>query len=180
LYEILKASGTKCKIWFNQRAKNIGTTITAPTCRYKKTTKPDLFHLHQLAVSVDRYIQAEEWIAAKGFVGGVIRSLKAGHKYIRLHDSSRKCIKEINELSKHFGSSRSSKLQDKKKTIQTKQIYSVILKTKSWLQKLNSMKKYFLIKLLLPVLCFSILQFSAGIDAQSEAAVGCTTIINQL
>jgi hypothetical protein len=24
-----KASGTKCKIWFNQRAKNIGTTITA-------------------------------------------------------------------------------------------------------------------------------------------------------
>jgi hypothetical protein len=29
-------------------------------------------------------------------------------------------------------------------------------------------------------LCFSILQFSAGIDAQSEAAVGCTTIINQL
>jgi hypothetical protein len=37
-----------------------------------------LFHLHQLAVSVDRYIQAEEWIAAKGFVGGVIQEFKGG------------------------------------------------------------------------------------------------------
>jgi hypothetical protein len=32
-----KASGTKCKIWFNKE-QNIGTTITA-TCRYKKTNK---------------------------------------------------------------------------------------------------------------------------------------------
>jgi P27 family predicted phage terminase small subunit len=118
LYEILKklpAPNSKFgltkeqKYWYDYYGSQLVDT--------KKLTKPDLFHLHQLAVSVDRYIQAEEWIAAKGFVGGVIQEFKGGATNISGYMTVReKMIKEINELSKHFGFSFKdrSKLQDQK------------------------------------------------------------------
>lgn len=70
----------------------------------KKLTKPDLIHLLQLATSVDYYIQAEKEIRKKGFHGGLIQTFKGGATNVSGYVSIReKMIKEINELSKHFG-----------------------------------------------------------------------------
>lgn len=70
----------------------------------KKLTKPDLIHLHQLATSVDYYIQAEREIRKHGFHGGVVQTFKGGATNVSGFITAReKMIKEINELSKHFG-----------------------------------------------------------------------------
>lgn len=69
-----------------------------------KLTKPDLIHLHQLATSVDYYIQAEKEIKKKGFHGGLIQTFKGGATNVSGYVTIReKMIREINELSKHFG-----------------------------------------------------------------------------
>jgi hypothetical protein len=63
--------------------------------------------------------RAEEYVA-KGFVVGVIQEFKGGTTNISGYMTVReKMIKEINELSKHFGFSFKdrSKLVDKKKLI---------------------------------------------------------------
>lgn len=70
----------------------------------KKLTKPDLIHLHQLSTSVDYYIQAENEIREKGFHGGLIQTFKGGATNVSGYVTIReKMIKEINDLSKHFG-----------------------------------------------------------------------------
>lgn len=84
----------------------------------RKLTKPDLIHLHQLATSVDYYIQAENEIKEKGFHGGLIQTFKGGATNVSGFVTIReKMIKEINELSKHFGFS----FKDRSKLIDSKQ-----------------------------------------------------------
>jgi phage terminase small subunit len=83
----------------------------------KKLTKPDLIHLLQLATAVDYYIQNENHIREKGYIGGVIQVFKGGASNISGFISARKSfITEINGLSKHFGFSFSdrSKLNENK------------------------------------------------------------------
>lgn len=70
----------------------------------KKLMKPDLIHLHRLACSVDYYTQAEAKIRKHGYEGGLIQTFKNGTTNISGHVSIReKMLKEIDELSKHFG-----------------------------------------------------------------------------
>jgi P27 family predicted phage terminase small subunit len=84
----------------------------------KKLTKPDLIHLHQLATSVDYYIQAENEIREKGFYGGLIQTFKGGATNVSGYVTIReKMIKEINDLSKHFGFS----FKDRYKLVDAKQ-----------------------------------------------------------
>lgn len=119
LYEILKklpAPSLKFnlskeqKYWYEYFGQQLVDT--------KKLTKPDLIHLHQLATSVDYYIQAENEIKAKGFHGGLIQTFKGGATNVSGYVTIReKMIKEINELSKHFGFS----FKDRHKLIDTKQ-----------------------------------------------------------
>jgi P27 family predicted phage terminase small subunit len=85
----------------------------------KKLTKPDLIHLHQLATSVDYYVQAETKIREKGFDGGIVQTFKGGATNVSGYITIReKMIKEINELSKHFGFSFKDrvKLADRKES----------------------------------------------------------------
>jgi P27 family predicted phage terminase small subunit len=85
----------------------------------RKLTKPDLIHLHQLATSVDYYIQAENKIREKGFQGGLVQEFKGGATNVSGYVTIReKMIREINDLSKHFGFSFKdrSKLIEKKET----------------------------------------------------------------
>lgn len=85
----------------------------------KKLTKPDLIHLHQLATSVDYYIQAEAKIREKGFDGGLIQTFKGGATNVSGYVTIReKMIKEINELSKHFGFS----FKDRSKLVDQKEV----------------------------------------------------------
>ena len=70
----------------------------------RKLMRPDLIHLHRLARSVDYYIQAEERIQANGYDGGLIQTFKNGTTNISAHMTVReKMLKEIDDLSKHFG-----------------------------------------------------------------------------
>lgn len=70
----------------------------------KKLTKPDLIHLHRLAASVDYYVQAEQKINELGFDGGLIQTFKGGATNVSGYVTIReKMIKDIDELSKHFG-----------------------------------------------------------------------------
>ncbi|MBF05005.1 MAG: hypothetical protein CMP76_17145 [Flavobacterium sp.] len=70
----------------------------------RKLTKPDLIHLHRLATSVDYYIQAEKEIRKQGFHGGLIQTFKGGATNVSGYVTIReKMIKDIDELSKHFG-----------------------------------------------------------------------------
>lgn len=120
LYDILKklpASNSKFelskdqKYWYEYFGQQLVDT--------KKLTKPDLIHLHQLATSVDYYIQAEQAIREKGFHGGLIQTFKGGATNVSGYVTIReKMIKEINDLSKHFGFSFKdrSKLVDVAKT----------------------------------------------------------------
>ena len=120
LYDILKklpASNSKFelskeqKYWYEYFGQQFVDT--------KKLTKPDLIHLHQLATSVDYYIQAEQAIREKGFHGGLIQTFKGGATNVSGYVTIReKMIKEINDLSKHFGFSFKdrSKLIDVAKT----------------------------------------------------------------
>lgn len=87
----------------------------------KKLTKPDLIHLIRLAKSVDYYIQAEEKIQQLGFDGGLIQTFKGGATNVSGYVTVReKMIKEIDELSKHFGFS----FKDRNKLIEHKEIDS--------------------------------------------------------
>lgn len=120
LYEILKklpepsskfSLSKDQKYWYQYFGQQLVDT--------KKLTKPDLIHLHQLATSVDYYIQAENEIRDKGFYGGLIQTFKGGATNVSGFVTIReKMIKEINDLSKHFGFSFKdrSKLIDAAKT----------------------------------------------------------------
>lgn len=69
-----------------------------------RLTKPDLVHLHRLATTVDYYVQAEEKITEKGYDGGLIQTFKGGATNVSGHFTLReKMIKDLDELSKHFG-----------------------------------------------------------------------------
>ena len=120
LYEILKklpAPNSKFslnkdqKYWYEYFGQQLVDT--------GRLTKPDLFHLHQLATSVDYYLQAELKIRELGFDGGLVQTFKGGATNVSGYVTIReKMIKEINELSKHFGFSFKdrSKLIDPKAT----------------------------------------------------------------
>ncbi|WP_369616931.1 P27 family phage terminase small subunit [Flavobacterium sp. CFS9] len=83
----------------------------------KKLTKPDLIHLHRLAKSVNYYVQAENKIAELGYDGGLIQTFKGGATNVSGHITVReKMIKEIDELSKHFGFS----FKDRSKLVEMK------------------------------------------------------------
>jgi P27 family predicted phage terminase small subunit len=105
LYEILKklpAPNAKFELTKDQEYwyKYFGQQLVDT----RKLTKPDLLHLHQLATSVDYYIQAEQKIRKLGFDGGLIQTFKGGATNVSGYVTIReKMIKEINELSKHFG-----------------------------------------------------------------------------
>ena len=119
LYEILKklpAPNSKFelskeqKYWYEYFGQQLVDT--------QKLTKPDLIHLHQLATSVDYYIQAENEIRKKGFHGGLIQTFKGGATNVSGYVTMReKMIKEINELSKHFGFS----FKDRGKLVEQKE-----------------------------------------------------------
>ncbi|MDM1408574.1 P27 family phage terminase small subunit [Myroides sp. DF42-4-2] len=69
-----------------------------------KLTKPDLVHLHRLATTIDFYIQAEAEINARGFQGGLIQTFATGATNVSGYVTIReKMIKDMDELSKHFG-----------------------------------------------------------------------------
>lgn len=83
----------------------------------KKMTKPDLIQLSRLSKSVDYYLQAENEIAKNGYDGGLIQTFKGGATNVSGHVTVReKMLKEIDELSKHFGFSFKDriKLKDEK------------------------------------------------------------------
>lgn len=119
LYEILKklpAPNSKFNLTKDQEYwyKYFGQQLIDT----RKLTKPDLIHLHQLATSIDYYIQAENQIKAKGFQGGLIQTFKGGATNVSGYVTIReKMIKEINELSKHFGFS----FKDRSKLVEPKQ-----------------------------------------------------------
>ncbi|WP_060872888.1 P27 family phage terminase small subunit [Myroides odoratus] len=70
----------------------------------KKLTKPDLVHLHRLATTIDYYIQAEAEINSRGFHGGLIQTFATGATNVSGYVTIReKMIKDMDELSKHFG-----------------------------------------------------------------------------
>jgi phage terminase small subunit len=70
----------------------------------KKLTKPDLIHLHSLAKSVDYYVQAENEISKRGYIGGLVQSFASGASNVSGHVTLReKMLKEIDNASKHFG-----------------------------------------------------------------------------
>lgn len=131
LYEILKklpAPNSKFdlskeqKYWYEYFGQQLIDT--------RKLTKPDLIHLHQLATSVDYYIQAEQEIRKKGFHGGLIQTFKGGATNVSGFVTIReKMIKEINELSKHFGFSFKdrSKLVDNKETDDSPDLFTKFL-----------------------------------------------------
>lgn len=84
----------------------------------RKLMRPDLIHLHRLARSVDYYIQAENHIQELGYHGGLIQTFKNGATNISGHMTIReKMLKEIDDLSKHFGFSflDRKKLKEEKK-----------------------------------------------------------------
>lgn len=105
LYEILKklpAPVAKMKLsadqkyWYNYFGEQL--------IESQKLTKPDLLHLHRLATSVDYYVQAENHIRKKGYEGGLIQTFKSGATNVSAHFTMReKALKDIDELSKHFG-----------------------------------------------------------------------------
>lgn len=98
---------TEQKFWY----KYFGDQLVAT----KKLMKPDLIHLHRLACSVDYYTQAESKIRQHGYDGGLIQTFKNGATNISGHVTIReKMLKEIDDLSKHFGFSFSDrkKLKD--------------------------------------------------------------------
>jgi P27 family predicted phage terminase small subunit len=119
LYEILKklpAPNSKFELskeqeyWYKYFGQQLVDT--------QKLTKPDLIHLHQLATSVDYYIQAENEIRKQGFHGGLIQTFKGGATNVSGYVTIReKMIKEINELSKHFGFS----FKDRSKLVEQKE-----------------------------------------------------------
>jgi len=97
------------KYWYKYFGEQLVST--------KKLMKPDLIHLHRLACSVDYYLQAEKKIRQNGYDGGLIQTFKNGTTNVSAHITIReKMLKEIDELSKHFGFSflDRKKLKDEK------------------------------------------------------------------
>ena len=83
----------------------------------KKLTKPDLVHLHRLSTTVDYYIQAEAEINSRGFQGGLIQTFATGATNVSGYVTIReKMIKDMDELSKHFGFS----FKDRNKLVDVK------------------------------------------------------------
>ncbi|WP_353119474.1 P27 family phage terminase small subunit [Myroides odoratus] len=83
----------------------------------KKLTKPDLVHLHRLATTIDYYIQAEAEINSRGFHGGLIQTFATGATNVSGYVTIReKMIKDMDELSKHFGFS----FKDRNKLVDVK------------------------------------------------------------
>lgn len=83
-----------------------------------KLTKTDLFHLHRLAQSIDYYLQAEEEMSKRGYHGGLIQTYVSGATNVSAHWTLReKCLKDIDEISKHFGFS----FKDRAKLTQIKE-----------------------------------------------------------
>lgn len=83
----------------------------------KKLTRPDLVHLHRLSTSIDYYIQAEAEINSRGFVGGLIQTFATGAANVSAYVTIReKMIKDMDELSKHFGFS----FKDRNKLVEVK------------------------------------------------------------
>lgn len=105
LYEILvKLPSPNSKFNLSKEQKYWYDFFGNQLVETKKLTKPDLIHLHQLATSVDYYVQAETKIREKGFDGGIVQTFKGGATNVSGYMTIReKMIKEINELSKHFG-----------------------------------------------------------------------------
>ena len=98
------------KYWYNYFGEQLVST--------KKLMKPDLIHLHRLSCSVDYYLQAEKKIREFGYDGGLIQTFKNGTTNVSAHITIReKMLKEIDELSKHFGFS----FSDRKKLKEEKQ-----------------------------------------------------------
>lgn len=96
--------------WYNYFGEQLIAT--------RKLMRPDLIHLHRLARSVDYYIQAEERIQKYGYDGGLIQTFKNGTTNVSAHITIReKMLKEIDDLSKHFGFS----FLDRKKLKEEKQ-----------------------------------------------------------
>jgi len=101
---------TDQKFWY----KYYGDQLVASN----RLTKTDMFHLHRLARSIDYYLQAEEKIAEKGYTGGLIQVFPSGATNISGHVSIReKMLKDIDEISKHFGFS----FKDRAKLTQIKE-----------------------------------------------------------
>lgn len=83
----------------------------------KKLTRPDLVHLHRLSTSIDYYIQAEAEINSRGFHGGLIQTFATGAANVSAYVTIReKMIKDMDELSKHFGFS----FKDRNKLVEVK------------------------------------------------------------
>jgi len=83
-----------------------------------KLTKTDLFHLHRLAKSIDYFIQAEDAMNELGYEGGLVQTYKSGAANVSAHWTLReKCLKDIDEISKHFGFS----FKDRAKLTQIKE-----------------------------------------------------------
>lgn len=83
-----------------------------------KLTKTDLFHLHRLAQSIDYYLQAQEEISKRGYSGGLVQTYASGAANVSAHWTLReKCLKDIDEISKHFGFS----FKDRAKLTQIKE-----------------------------------------------------------
>lgn len=120
LYEILNKLpspiakfklSTDQKYWYNYFGQQLIDS--------KKLTKPDLIHLHRLAKSVDYYIQAEMHISEEGFHGGLVQTFKGGATNVSGYVTIReKMLRDIDELSKHFGFSFKDrqKIKDEKPT----------------------------------------------------------------
>ena len=70
----------------------------------KKLTKTDLIHLFRLAKSIDYYIQAENEIAKRDFIGGLVQVFKTGATnitgFVSIRDNA---LSDIDKISKHFG-----------------------------------------------------------------------------
>lgn len=135
--KIIKGDGEVADV--NKNLYEILKTLPAPNSRFElskdqvywykyfgqqlvdsgKLTKPDLIHLHRLATCVDYYIQAEQEIRKRGFDGGLIQTFKGGATNVSGYVTVReKMIKEIDDLSKHFGFS----FKDRSKIVEQKQV----------------------------------------------------------
>jgi phage terminase small subunit len=120
LYQILdKLPAPNSKFSLSKDAKYWYDYFGQQLVDTQKLTKPDLIHLVQLATAVDYYIQNENEILKRGYIGGVVQIFKGGASNISGFISARKSfIAEINGLSKHFGFSFAdrSKLNENKET----------------------------------------------------------------
>ena len=87
---------TDQKHWYKHFGKELLST--------NQLAKVDLIHLHKLAVAVDIYTQAVAAMNEKGYNGGIIQTFTTGAAQISPHITAQeKAIKQIDDVSKHFG-----------------------------------------------------------------------------